>query len=302
MNHRRTYFVAAAIPVCLLRCLAQELEPRAYSISPTEAKFGVVGFARSAGDIDFDPSLPIEDAHAVLYGTFVTLGRALDFFGRSANVGVTLPYLWGNLEGKVNGNAEQAHRSGLANPAARFSVNLYGAPAMDFEQFAQYRQKTNIGASLIVVPPLGQYDPARLVNIGTNRWGAKPEIGFSQRFGGWYFDLYLGAWIFSANDNYQGRVRTQDPIGIAQVHVSYNLKPHLWAAFDLNYYTGGRTSIDGVTSADLQRNSRLGATISIPVSKRQSLKFSGSSGAITNIGADFISIGVAYQYLWGGRL
>ena len=55
-------------------------------------------------------------------------------------------------------------------------------------------------------------------------------------------------------------------------------------------------------AADLQRNSRLGATISIPVTKRQSLKFSGSSGAVTNIGADFISIGVAYQYLWGGGL
>jgi hypothetical protein len=263
--------VAATILVCVVGCLAQELEPRAYSVSPTGAKFAVVGLARSAGDIDFDPSLPIEDARAVLYGSFLTFGRALDFFGRSANVAVTLPYLWGDLEGKVNGSPEQAHRSGLANPAVRFAVNLYGAPAMDFEQFAQYRQKTNLGASLVVVAPLGQYDPSRFVNIGTNRWAAKPEIGFSQRFGRWYADLYLGAWIFSANDNYQGRVREQDPIGIAQVHVSYNL----------------------------QRNSRLGATISIPVTKQQSVKLSGSSGAITNIGADFKSIGVAYQYLWG---
>ena len=298
----RIDFVAATILVSVVGCAAQELEPRAYSISPTEAKFGVVGFARSAGDIDFDPSLPIEDSHAVLYGAFVILGRALDFFGRSANVAATFPHLWGDLEGKVNGSPEQAHRSGLANPAFRFSVNLHGAPAMNFEQFAQYRQKTNLGASLVIVPPLGQYDPSRFVNIGTNRWAAKPEIGFSQRLGRWYADLYLGAWIFSANDNYQGRVRTQAPIGIGQVHLSYNLKPHLWIAFDANYYTGGRTSIDGVAGADLQRNSRLGATISVPVTKRQSVKFTGSSGAVTNIGADFKSIGVAYQYLWGGRL
>ena len=298
----RIHVIAATILGCGVACAAQELEPRAYSVSPSEAKFGTVGFARSAGDIDFDPSLPIEDAHAVLYGTFVTLGRALDFFGRSANVALTLPYLWGDLDGKVNSDAQQAHRSGLANPAGRFSVNLCGAPAMDFEQFGQYRQKTNIGASVVVVAPLGQYDPARLVNIGTNRWGIKPEIGFSQRLGRWYVDLYLGVWLFSANDNYQGRVRTQDPIGIAQVHLSYNLKPHLWIAFDANYYTGGRTSVDGGAGADLQRNSRLGATISVPVTKRQSVKFSGSSGAVTNIGADFRSIGVAYQYLWGGRL
>ena len=262
----------------------------------------VVGLARSSGDIDFDPSLPIEDASAVLYGAFFSYGRTLDFFGRSANVAVTLPYLWGDLKGEVNGSPQQAHRSGFANSAARFSVNLYGAPAMDFEQFTQYRQTTNIGVSAVVVAPLGQYDPARFVNIGTNRWGVKPEIGMSRRVGRWYFDLYLGTWIFSANDNYQGRTRKQDPIGIAQVHVSYNLKPRLWVALETNYYTGGRTSIDGVARADLQRNSRLGATISIPVTKRQSLKFSGSRGAVTNIGADFVSIGVAYQYLWGGRL
>jgi hypothetical protein len=95
-------------------------------------------------------------------------------------------------------------------------------------------------------------------------------------------------------------VRKQDPIASAQIHVSYNVKSRLWAAFDANFYTGGRTSIDGVPRADLQRNSRIGGTISIPLTKRQSLKFTGSSGAVTNIGADFVSIGVSYQYLWGG--
>jgi len=294
--------VAASLVVCLVGCLAQELEPRAYSISPKGVNFGVVGFARSAGDVDFDPALPIEDASTVVHGTFFAYGRALDIFGRSANVAITLPYLWGDLQGKVNGNPQQAHRSGLANPAVRLTVNLYGAPAMDLEQFARYRWKTNIGASVLVVAPIGQYDPARFVNIGTNRWAAKPEIGIMQRFGRWYFDLYLGAWVFSPNNNYQGRVRTQDPIASAQVHVSYNFVSRLWAAFDANYYTGGRTSIDGAPGADQQRNSRLGATISIPVTKRQSLKFSGSSGAVTRIGGDFISIGVSYQYLWGGGL
>jgi outer membrane putative beta-barrel porin/alpha-amylase len=290
------------ILACPARYVAQELEPRAYSISPKGANFAVVGFSRSAGDLNFDPSLPIEDAKSVLHGTFLAYGRAMDFFGRSANVAVTLPYIWGDVEGKVDGNPQQARRSGMANPAVRYSVNLYGAPAMDLEQFARFRQNTNLGVSIVVVPPLGQYDPARFVNIGTNRWGVKPEIGISQRFRRWYFDLYLGAWFFSENDSYVGRVRKQDPIASAQIHVSYNFKRRLWAAFDANYYTGGRTSIDGVARADLQRNSRIGGTISIPLTKRQSLKFSGSSGAVTNIGANFISIGASFQYLWGGGL
>ncbi len=302
MNHRQTYVVAFMTLVCLAGCAAQELEPRAYSVSPKAVNFAVVGFARSAGDINFDPSLPIEDASAVMHGGFLAYGRSVGFFGRSSNFLVTLPYVWGDIQGKVNGVPQQARRSGLANPAARFSVNLYGAPAMDLEQFAGYRQKTNIGVSLTLVAPLGQYDPARAVNIGTNRWATKPEIGLSRRLGRWYVDAYVGAWIFSANDNFQARVRTQDPIGIAQAHISYNVTPRLWAAFDANFYTGGRTSVNGVYSADLQRNSRWGGTISIPLAKRQALKFTGSSGAVTNIGADFISVGVAYQYLWGGGL
>ena len=303
LSTRPGYIVTAlAILACKADCVAQELEPRAYSISPTGMNFGIVAFTRSAGDIGFDAALPIEDANAVLHGTFFAYGRSVEFLGRSGSIAVALPYIWGEIQANIDGIPQQARRSGLANPAVRFAVNLYGAPAMDVETFAKYRQTTNLGASVVIVPPLGQYDPAKLINIGTNRWGAKPEIGISRRFGDWYLDLYVGAWLFSANNNYHGRVRSQGPIASAEVHVSYNFKPRLWAAFDANFYTGGRTAIDGVARADLQRNSRLGATISIPVTRRQSVKFSGSTGAVTNIGADFVSIGVAYQYLWGRGL
>jgi hypothetical protein len=293
---------ATTILVCLASCVAQELEPRAYSVSPVGTNFAVIGITRSAGDIDFDPALPVENASGRLYTAFLGYGRAMNFFGRSANVAVTLPYQFGNLQGDINGSPQQLRRSGLVNPAMRFAVNLYGAPAMDLEEFAAYRRKTIVGASLVVTAPLGQYDPAQFVNIGTNRWGVKPELGVSRRFGHWFFDVYLGVWLFSANDDYRGTVRKQDPIVSTQTHVSYAFRPRLWAAFDANFYTGGRTSIDGIPGNDLQRNSRIGGTLSIPLTRRQSLKFSGSTGAITNIGAAFTSVGIAYQYLWGAGL
>ncbi len=294
--------LAIAILVCLVSCIAQELEPRAYSVSPVGANFAVVGITRSAGDIDFDPSLPIENASGRLYGGFLGYSRSLDFFDRSASIAVAFPYLWGNLQGDLNGSPQQLRRSGLMSPTMRFAVNLYGAPAMNLEEFAAYQRKTIVGASLTVTTPLGQYDPARFVNIGTNRWGAKPEVGLSRRFGHWFFDLYLGVWLFSANDDYQGRVRKQEPLLSTQTHLTYAFKPRLWVAFDANFYTGGRTSVDGIPGNDVQRNSRIGGTLSIPLWKRQSLKFSGSTGAITRTGGAFTSIGVAYQYLWGAGL
>ena len=86
------------------------------------------------------------------------------------------------------------------------------------------------------------------------------------------------------------------------MHVLRTFKPRLWAAFDVNFYSGGRTSVDGRPNLDLQKNSRVGGTFSFPVGPRQSLKVAYSRGALTTIGADFHSIVAAYQYLWGAGL
>ena len=64
------------------------------------------------------------------------------------------------------------------------------------------------------------------------------------------------------------------------------------------WYTGGRTSIDGVDKADLQRNTRLGATVSVPAGTRQSIKVAYSGGATTRIGADFRTITLAWQIVF----
>jgi hypothetical protein len=213
-----------------------------------------------------------------------------------------LPYVWGNLQGNVAGQFQQARRSGLGDPVLRFAVNLHGARAMDLKEFVKYRQKTIVGASVVVVAPLGQYDSAKAVNLGGNRWAFKPEIGISKAVRKMFVDLYLGAWLFTANNNSQGRIRTQNPIATSQFHLSYNARPKLWVAFDATFYAGGRTSLNGVRGNDLQRNSRVGGTLSVKLDRRQSLKFAYSRGFFTTIGGDFQSVSVAYQYLWGRGL
>ena len=72
----------------------------------------------------------------------------------------------------------------------------------------------------------------------------------------------------------------------------------MWLAFDATYYTGGRTTVDDTRNADLQSNSRVGLTLSVPTTSRQSLKFTWTNGATTRIGADFITYGIAWQYAW----
>jgi hypothetical protein len=214
-----------------------------------------------------------------------------------------LPFSAGHIEGRYLGEFTEVSRSGLNDPALRFSVNLYGAPAMNLREFAGYRQKTNVGVSVVVIAPLGKYDPKRLINIGTNRWSFKPEVGLSKAIGRWTMELYAGAWLFTDNTDFlDGNTREQDPIGSAQLHLLYTFKPRLWVAFDANFYTGGRTKVGGVLNLDLQKNSRVGVTLSLPVRARQSLKLAYSRGAYTTIGADFQALVVGWQYLWGAGL
>ncbi len=292
----------------LLICLTvplfgQQLEPGAYSVSPVGVNIFLISNNLSWGDLNFDPTLPIEDASATVNTTGIGYVRALNFFGRSANIGVVLPITAGNVEGIYIGEYTKVDRFGLRDPSIRFAVNLYGAPAMNLEQFARYRQKTNIGFSAVIAPPLGQYDSSKLINLGANRWTFKPEFAISQAFRRWTLELYAGAWLFTDNtDFFGGKTRKQDPIASAQIHLIYTIKPRLWISVNGNFYTGGRTTVDGGLNQDLQKNSRVGTTIAIPLNPRQSLKIAYSRGAFTTIGADFDSLAFAYQYIWGGGL
>jgi hypothetical protein len=215
-----------------------------------------------------------------------------------------------NFHGTVQGNDTNAHRSGLLDSVYRFSINLMGGPAMAPLEFRKWRQKRLIGASLRVVAPTGQYDSTKLINLGGNRWGFRPEIGYSGRMGHWIVDTYLGGWFYTKNPKFFSQnkynpgitAQTQEPIGALEAHLSYDVRPRFWVSFDGNFWFGGKTSLNGVVNpiTNLQ-NSRLGGTASVPLDKHQSMKFSYSNGAYIRYGGNFQNISVGWQYSWLGR-
>jgi hypothetical protein len=286
------------------------LNPRAYVIAPTHSNAVTVIYQHQAGDIVFDPSLPIADAKGRISASMLGCFHTFSFFGHSANFTATLPYGVGHFQGVVNGTPVKVYRSGLAPTIFRFSVNLHGAPAMEPQAFAKWRQKLLVGTSLIVIPPTGQYDPARFINVGSNRWAFRPEVGLSRRWGNWIFDAYGAVWFFTPNNDFftsapgsHGPNRqTQAPMGATELHLSYNVRPRFWVSLDGNYWYGGKTSINGVvTPTSLQSNSRIGLTASIPVTKHQSIKASYSDGTYIHFGGDYQSVSVGWQYSWLGR-
>ena len=163
------------------------------------------------------------------------------------------------------------------------------------------RQDVIVGAAVYVWAPWGQYDPTRLVNLGTNRWAFKTELGISKAWGAWTFELVPGVTFFTDNTDFlDGHTRTQDPLYAIQAHVIYGFKSGVWVAFDGTYFTGGSTSVDGVSDDNRRANSRAGLTVAVPVDRSNSVKFYASRGVSTRIGGDFDTFRVAWQYRWGG--
>jgi hypothetical protein len=276
---------------------AQEMEPRAFSPSPVGTTFVLATFARSTGGILTDPSLPVDDVEAEVDTVAIGFGQTFSFFGRSASLGIVQPRSAGQFTGTLNGEDAEASRSGLGDTRMRFATNLVGGPALSAAEFARRRPQTTLGASLTVAAPTGEYYPAKLVNIGTNRWAIKPELGVSHPAGKWSLEATAGVWLFEDNDDFfGGQRREQDPLASVQAHVGYTFRPRLWLAFNATFYEGGRSTLDGVQKNDRQSNTRYGLTASLPLGRSQSLKLHWNDGASTRFGSDFTTWSVTWQF------
>lgn len=295
--------VAVAVLALLLAgagtARAQQLEPRAYSPAPVGLNiFGVAAYFSSGGEVT-DPASPIQNIIARVSTAMPYYGRTFGLFGRQASVTVATPVANAEIHGDVNEVGRSIDRTGILDPLVRMAVNLFGGPALTPQEFRQRKPETTLGASIAVTAPLGQYDPVKLINLGTNRWACKPELGLSQPVGDWSFELYAGVWLFEDNDNYfGGKVRRQDPLASYQAHIVYEVMPHLWVSADYTYYSGGETTVDGVPQHDRQDNSRGGLTLSVPVGQAQSFKLTYARGVTVRIGSKTDTIGAAWQVAW----
>jgi len=281
----------------------QDLAPRAYLITPTGSNAITVSYSFNQGSVFVDPTVPIEDFHVRFQTEAISCYRSFGLWGRSANLTLLVPYALADAQGTLAGSPTSIYRSGLADSRIRFAVNVKGGPAKALADFSTWHEKSLIGLSFTAVVPTGQYDPARVINGGANRWAFKPEVGFSKRWQRWVLDTYAGAWFFSPNHEFfpGTSVRSQQPIGAGEAHFTYYAKPRLWASVDGNFWVGGRSTVNGQRNADEQRNSRVGVTGAIPINQHQSLKLSYARGAYVRIGGNFRTFSIAWQYSWIGK-
>jgi hypothetical protein len=275
----------------LLACAcasAQELEAQSYSDKPPRISFVAAGYMRSDGSVLFDTSAPISDVQAGIDSLSAVYGGTTTVFGRTGSVAFVAPYVWADVSGNVGEASGAVVRSGPADLRMRIAMNLRSE-----------QSRPLVGASLSIIAPTGQYESSRLINIGSNRWSFKPEIGLALPHGRWLFETSLAASFYTDNDAFfGGRRREQEPIAAVQAHVSYSFRPGWWVAASSTYYRGGRTTVGGLENDDVQGNSRAGVALSAPLTAHQSIKLAWSSGVSTRFGGDFDTWGVFWQYAW----
>jgi hypothetical protein len=295
---------AAALALVLAAACAsaQELEPRAYSAAPVGTNFALAGYSRVRGEVLTDPSLPITDVQARIDLYVVGYARTFALGGHTASLGLAVPFAQADVSGNVFESAREVQRAGIGDVRLRLALNFLGNPALTSQEFAQRIPTTVAGASLSVVVPTGQYESSRLVNVGSNRWAFKPEIGISHPIGDWFVETSAGAWLFGDNRDFLGRQRrSQEALYVMQLHAGYNFRPGLWLAFNGAYASGGRTSVGGTENQDVQHNSRYGVTLSLPIDNGWSAKLAWSKGFATRAGGDYEILALVLQYRWFDR-
>ena len=293
--------------ICLFAAFAlsahgQELTPRAYWPAPRGTQVFTVGALYTDGDMVPDPSLPVIGIDSeISTGVFAYL-RTMDLFGRTANLILEQTYSTGETSGVHDelGLIVRDYR-GIGDFAATLSINLMGAPTMDKAGFAELRRQPRpiLGASLKVLAPTGKYENDKIINVGANRWAAKAELGYITALTSkLLLEFEVGAWVFADNDDFLGMRRKQDPVYAAQVHLVRRFAPGFWASVDVNGYKGGHSEVDGRKLNDLQRDSKFGFTLAVPVARRHIIKGSWATGSVNDSDEDFDLFSLSYSRLF----
>lgn len=286
--------IAAALASASMR--AQELEPRAFSPGPTGLNIVAVVGSHSSGDLVFDSSLPLKDVTSSVSTLGAGYQRFFGLWGKTAKFAVLANWATGDAQGYVQSQYHERHFVGFSDPRIAFSYIFLGAPAMTGEEYAKYRPDTLAGFSASISPPVGAYEKNRLLNVGTNRWTLRTQLGLSKYVQRWTFEGIAGGQFFSTNNDYFPGASKQEqaPILSLQAHCAYTVRRQMWVAASATYYRGGAPTIDGVEGAGFQSNSRYGVTASMPLFRSQSLSMNYSRGLAVRAGSNYDTIIVTW--------
>jgi hypothetical protein len=207
-----------------------------------------------------------------------------------------------SLSGSISGTNIHSSITGAGDSSYAVAMLLKGGPALTKAQFEDYKPGTTVGVSFGLTAPTGSYDPARILNLGADRWSLKPEIALSHPFGPdqkWEFDAYANVYIYTDNTSYHGReILRQEPLPGFEAHISYSLNDRIWASLDTRYAFRATTFVDGIDQNNPQQNFVLGTEMNVAFGPQNSLVFEVGKSLVYRNGPAIAGFSVKYDHTW----
>jgi len=148
--------------------------------------------------------------------------------------------------------------------------------------------------------PTGHYFEDRLLNLGSNRFTFRPQLGVVHNWGKLSMELTGSAWIFTDNDEFwNGNLFEQDPFYTIQGHLVYTFQPGLWVSTGAALGRGRQSTLNGVLKDDQKTNVGWEISGGYPITPKLGVKV-GYIGLRTqeNVGADLDNYVLGFSLLW----
>lgn len=279
---------AVLIALCLVNFgeFANAQIARSYLNAPQGNLF-MYSFAGSRSNTGGVENLPIPLTETRLQTQSLIYSRILDIGGRCGGLGFALP-----VQDLLSYNTEAgqvvARESGIGDPSVTFEMNLFGAPALQKEEFADWTPGNYSGLHFMFGLPLGEYDSNQAVNLGANRFTFRPLLNYSLTpdEGKSWLDFYASTFFYSENRQYLGDNRLeQSPLGNLELHYSRTLYDRLWGGVGIIGMFGGKTEVNGEPNSPSQQIGRFALTAGSPMFKGATAIFGYNDTFARNEGA-----------------
>jgi hypothetical protein len=208
---------------------------------------------------------PLDPANNVLPESGIDASIALGgyattftLFGRSAMAAALIPMGRVSGSGSALGQDFSQSVNGFGDPTFEFVMNLIGPdPIRNIPDAMRYEPGFSLDLLVDVISPIGEYDNDQVLNIGQNRWYGRVGAPMVMQLGSWVpgrrttLELLPSLWLYGDNDDFVGHNLSTDPKFQFEAHLTRDFHEHLWGSVDVNWFSGGKSSINGLAGEDL---------------------------------------------------
>lgn len=231
----------------------------------TWVTFYNIALSNSVAAVDGAAEFGITNVNTDITSQSLILSRIVDVGGRTGGLSFVLPHADIDAAAGPFGAGD----AGIGDIGIVAEVNVFGAPALSRDGFAQWQPETFASFHLMATFSTGTYDSDKRVNVGSNRWSLAPTINYSYTpDAGWTWpEAYATARFFGDNTDALGAADALEQRALYQIelHASRNLTPDFWLAADAYYHWGAETRLDGEAQDNAADTWSLGAGLGLRI-------------------------------------